>query len=188
MSKVGDYWAIVSVNLVRRTADAAAFNNWYDKLHVPEFVASTGFSHGWRISHIPHSGQRGNDPQEYSAIYDVDRIEDFVAALDASPSAGHSWGEWEGRVSDWTRFFFQVLYHQPLKGRARGKAWVLIRSELDRDVIAQATDVPGLVPQGAHPRGRSALRRISDMAAALRPSRESARQTRIRLSGSVRGR
>ena len=58
---------------------------------------------------MPHAATIGDPGQEYAAIYAIDSVEPFRTALDASPTAGHSWGEWEGRVSHWSRLFYELL-------------------------------------------------------------------------------
>lgn len=132
-----NFWAIVSVNLVNRAVDENEFNEWYDRLHVPEFVACDGFSYGWRIGHTENDAQRGEDTQEFSAIYAIDQIDHFTEALDASPTAGHSWMEWDGRISDWTRLYYMLLFKLDLRPGDLGKTWVLVQSTLKDNASAE---------------------------------------------------
>lgn len=126
------YWAIVKVNLVDRVHDETEFNAWYDEHHVPEFVDQDGFHRGWRVQTIPHDATRGDPGQEFAAVYEIDSIDAFRHALDVSPTAGHSWGEWEGRVSDWSRLFYRVVAVHERDG-GRGSYWVVMRADFAGD-------------------------------------------------------
>ena len=97
------FWGIVKVDLLDPARDRAEFNEWYDTLHVPEFVEQPGFRHGWRTETIDHPSALGPRDTEFAAIYEVESVPAFKDALDASPSAGHSWGVWEGRLANWSR-------------------------------------------------------------------------------------
>ena len=124
----GMFWAIVKVNLVDPKSDTDEFNRWYDELHVPEFVGQEGFHRGWRVQVEPDPSQIGDPAQEFAAVYEIDTVASFKKALDLSPTAGHSWGDWEGRVSDWSRRFYRILARHEADGN-KGRYWAIIRTD-----------------------------------------------------------
>lgn len=120
-------WAVVRISLVDTERDAAEFNEWYDELHVPEFVSQPGFVRAWRTEKVEHEHALGDVDEQYAATYEVDSVPSFEAALDASPTAGHSWLAWEGRVEKWKRTFFRVIGGLERDG-AKGSYWAIIRA------------------------------------------------------------
>jgi hypothetical protein len=126
MSRLQPFWAVVRISLVDTERDAAEFNTWYDDVHVPEFVEQPGIDHAWRTEKVEHEHQLGEVDEQYAAIYQLDAVTSFQSALDASPTAGHSWFAWEGRVEKWRRTFFRVLTRFERDGD-RGPYWATIR-------------------------------------------------------------
>src|SRR4051794_31297822 len=126
MSRPQPSWAVVRISLVDTDRDAAEFNRWYDGIHVPEFVEMPGIDHAWRTEKVEHEHQLGDVDEQYAAIYQLDSIASFQAALNASPTAGHSWFDWEDRVEKWKRTFFRVI--TTLEGDGgKGAYWATIR-------------------------------------------------------------
>jgi hypothetical protein len=126
MGRIQPFWAVVRISLIDTVRDEAEFNGWYDEVHVPEFVEQPGIDHAWRIEKIEHGHELGETDEQYAAIYQLDSIASFQAALDASPTAGHSWFAWEGRVENWKRTFFRVLTAFE-HDNGKGKYWATIR-------------------------------------------------------------
>jgi hypothetical protein len=124
--RMPEHWAVVRIGLVDTDRDAEEFNRWYNEIHVPEFIAQPGIDHGWRTEKIEHEHELGNVEEQYAAIYRLDSIASFEAALDASPTAGHSWFDWEGRVGNWKRTFFELI-HAVERDDAPGRYWATIR-------------------------------------------------------------
>ena len=57
------FWTVVKANLSDSRLDAE-FNEWYNRVHVPNFVAMPGFTRAWRIRRLMHDEQRGDPGQE----------------------------------------------------------------------------------------------------------------------------
>jgi hypothetical protein len=125
------FWGIVKVDLVDPARDRAEFDEWYDTLHVPEFVEQPGFRHGWRTETIDHPSALGPRDTEFAAIYEVESVAAFKDALDASPSAGHSWGVWEGRLANWSRTFYRMLDADDRDPAAKGTCFTSIRLDFE---------------------------------------------------------
>jgi hypothetical protein len=117
---------VVRISLIEKERDAAEFNRWYDEIHVPEFVEQPGIDHAWRTEKIEHEHQLGEIDEDYAAIYQLDAVASFEAALDSSPTAGHSWFDWQDRVEKWRRTFFRVLTRFERDGE-QGSYWATIR-------------------------------------------------------------
>jgi hypothetical protein len=126
MAPTQQFWAVVRISLVDTERDTAEFNRWYDDIHVPEFVDQPGIDHGWRNEKIEHEHQLGEVDEQYAAIYQLDSVAAFQAALDASPTAGHSWMAWEGRVEKWRRTFFRLLTAFE-RDAGKGGYWATVR-------------------------------------------------------------
>src|SRR5581483_1327254 len=124
--RVPVYWAVVRIALVDSGRDAEEFNRWYNDIHVPEFLEQPGIDHGWRTEKVAHEHDLGTVDEQYAAIYRLDSIASFEAALDASPTAGHSWMAWEGRVDGWRRTFFEVIRTFE-RDQAAGRYWAIVR-------------------------------------------------------------
>jgi hypothetical protein len=120
------YWAVVRIGLVDTDRDAKEFNRWYNEIHVPEFLEQAGIDHGWRTERVEHEHELGHLDERYAAVYRIDSIMSFEAALDASPTAGHSWMDWEGRVTNWRRTFFEVI-RTVERDDAAGRYWAIVR-------------------------------------------------------------
>ncbi len=120
-------WSVVRVSLVDTDRDSAAFNPWYDNVHVPEFLSQPGISHAWRTEKIESEHELGDLDEQYAAIYELDTIASFEAALDESPTAGHSWFDWEGRVEKWKRTFFRIRAAWEQNGGS-GSHWAVVRA------------------------------------------------------------
>jgi|SRR5579862_5199107 len=130
--RMPQFWAVVRISLVDHDRDEAEFNRWYDGVHVPEFVAQPGISHGWRTAKVEHEHELGDIDEQFAAVYELDTIPSFEAALDASPTAGHSWFAWEGRVEKWKRTFFRVrATHE--NDPDRGEFWAIVRANYAGD-------------------------------------------------------
>jgi hypothetical protein len=103
------YWTVVKANLSDGRLDAE-FNDWYNRVHVPNFVAMPGFTRAWRVRRLMHSEQRGDPGQEFLAIYETETIDAFLAALHKTElKSGHSWEGWERHLTDWQRSYHRVL-------------------------------------------------------------------------------
>ncbi|MEQ8349154.1 MAG: DUF4286 family protein [Sneathiellaceae bacterium] len=102
------FWAVIKCNLVDpETADA--FNAWYNASHAPRYIRQPAFRRGWRLERLDHAAQRGDPGQRYQAIYEVDAVADFNAALDRDHAESHPWEDWETRIRDWQRTYYRLL-------------------------------------------------------------------------------
>ncbi len=123
------YWTIVKANLLDRRLDGQ-FNDWYNTVHVPAFVARPGFSRAWRIRRLAHSEQRGDPGQEFLAVYETESIDAFLAALRKTEAeSGHSWEGWERHLSDWQRSYHRVLavWHDDETDDTPGPYWAIVK-------------------------------------------------------------
>ena len=68
-----------------------------------------GFRHGWRLERLDHPSQHGDPGQRYQAIYEVDAVADFDAALDRGHAESHPWEDREMRICDWQRTYHRLL-------------------------------------------------------------------------------
>lgn len=102
------FWAVIKCNL-RDPSEAKKFNAWYNEQHAPRYVAQPGFRRGWRLERLDREGQRGDPGQRYLAIYEIDAVADFNAALDRDLAESHPWEEWEDKVADWQRTYYRTL-------------------------------------------------------------------------------
>lgn len=127
------FWAVIRCNL-RDPSLADAFNRWYNLQHAPRYIAQPGFRRGWRLERLERPGQRGDPGQRYLAVYDIDAVAAFNAALDRDLAEGHPWEEWETRVKDWQRTYYRLLLSfgdaLPVSGD-RGRFWTIVRVDLD---------------------------------------------------------
>jgi hypothetical protein len=128
------YWTVVKANLSDGRLDAE-FNEWYNRVHVPNFVAMPGFTRAWRIRRLMHSAQRGDPGQEFLAIYETETIEAFLAALHKTEAeSGHSWEGWERHLTDWQRSYHRVLKSWRDDESApdpAGRYWSIVRVDYD---------------------------------------------------------
>ncbi len=124
------YWTVVKANL-RERGLVGEFNEWYNTVHMPAFVRRDGFTRGWRIRRIEHPEQRGTPGQEFLAIYEVESIEAFVAALRKTEAeSGHGWEGWERHLTDWQRSYHRVIaawHDAPHVADATGRYWAAVK-------------------------------------------------------------
>jgi hypothetical protein len=106
------FWSVVKANIapagVHREQE---FNDWYNREHVPEWVAKPGFLRAWRLRALEHPRQEGAHRHAYYAIYELRSIDCFNDAIAASKGA--PWGSWQRYVGehlvDWERTYYRVL-------------------------------------------------------------------------------
>jgi uncharacterized protein DUF4286 len=102
------YWCMVKVDFAE-PAREAEFNEWYDKVHVPELLALPGFNKAWRMKVAPDSRSLGEPGQTYIAVYDIDS----PAAFDQR-TGRPSWdGKWGAYIRNWARTFYEVSPFPP---------------------------------------------------------------------------
>jgi hypothetical protein len=90
------FWAVIKCNLCDQSA-AQEFNESYNRHHAPRYIAHPSFRHGGRLERFDQTGQPGDPGQRYLAIYEIDSVGAFNAALDRDLAASHQWEEWETR-------------------------------------------------------------------------------------------
>jgi len=131
------YWTVVKANLSDRRLDGE-FNDWYNNVHVPNFLAMAGFTRAWRIRRLMHPEQRGDPGQEFLAIYETETIDVFLAALHKTEvESGHSWEGWERHLTDWQRSYHRVLSawrDEANDDDSVGRHWSIVRV----DYLSQA--------------------------------------------------
>lgn len=131
------FWAVIKANL-RDPATEERFNDWYNHVHVPEYVSYPGFRRGWRIERLQRRMMGGGEPrpnmldQKFMAIYEVDHIESFNNALKRTEERGHHpWEEWVPHVTDWQRTYYRVLHSHGDRLKADidvvGRYWAIVR-------------------------------------------------------------
>ena len=92
------FFTVVRANVATNGRhQATEFVRWWADEHQREFLAYDGFRRAWLLEHVEHPHAFGVPGPRYAAVYDVDRIEDFDAAL----AAGPPWGRWQRFVDDW---------------------------------------------------------------------------------------
>ena len=65
------YWCMVKVDFAE-PAREAEFNEWYDRVHLPELLALPGFHKAWRLKVAPDSRALGGPGQTYIAVYEIE--------------------------------------------------------------------------------------------------------------------
>jgi hypothetical protein len=137
VSADGGYWAVIKANVAGSGSEReAALNEWWSTEHVPEYVALDGFRHGWRVRSLEASGQIGKSYHRYYAVYAVDAVSDFNAALDMGTKShpGRPWGPWQEYVDeyviDWERTYYRILHREGPDGAAGGY-WAIVRANVD---------------------------------------------------------
>ena len=129
------YWSIVKANVSSGGAEhEEALNEWWND-HAGEYVARDGFSQGWRMRGAEHGGGIGSPPHRYHAVYEVDEIATFAAALrdgtDSHP--GRPWGPWQEYVDeyvmDWERTYYRVV-HRHVVDEDPGRFWACVKANL----------------------------------------------------------
>lgn len=79
----------------------AAWNDWYDKVHLPEILACPGFRCGRRYA----TSGTGGDRRHYLALYDIEGPH----VLDSPEfKARRGWGPFVGKVT------FETLFYSPI--------------------------------------------------------------------------
>lgn len=135
------YWAVIKASL-RDPAIEPRFNDWYNRVHVPEYVGYPGFRRGWRIERIERRNMSADAPrpdvrdQKFMAIYEVDHIDSFNDALRRTQERGlHAWEEWSQHIVDWQRTYYRVLHSEGDRLKADrdvvGRYWTIARASLD---------------------------------------------------------
>ena len=155
------YWTVVKANLRERRL-VGEFNDWYNTVHMPAFVRMDDFTRGWRIRRIEHPEQRGTPGQEFLAIYEVESIEAFVAALRKTEAeSGHGWERWERHLTDWQRSYHRVIaawHDAPHVADATGRYWAAVKV----DFVPQAASARTAPPSaGRWPWTKTARRPLS---------------------------
>lgn len=93
----GEYLLIVEAR-VEPTVEAA-WNEWYNDVHVPEILACPGFRESARYVHVEEGGP------VYVAVYEIDGPQ----ALETPEFArGRGWGPFAGKVRHQTRVFRRI--------------------------------------------------------------------------------
>ncbi len=114
-SVAGRFWTIVRVDFEGRDPQKEIqFNNWYDKVHVPEVCSFLNFRRAWRLEAIPHDHQLGPMGQKYWAIYETEDI-DYLPKVRGGKIPWD--GIWSRYIKNWSITFYQLLY-QDLSGSA----------------------------------------------------------------------
>ena len=102
------FWAVIKCNL-RDPGAVGEFNAWYNGQHAPRYIVQPGFRRGWRLERFDQAGQRGQPGQRFLAIYEVDSVAAFNAALERDLAVSHPWEQWETRIQDWQRTYYRNL-------------------------------------------------------------------------------
>jgi hypothetical protein len=127
------FWAVIKCNL-RDPGAVGEFNAWYNGQHAPRYIVQPGFRRGWRLERFDQAGQRGQPGQRFLAIYEVDSVAAFNAALERDLAESHPWEQWETRIRDWQRTYYRNLLTyggvQPERGD-KGRFWTIVRVDFD---------------------------------------------------------
>jgi hypothetical protein len=104
------FWSVVKANITPEGRGVEAkFSEWWSEEHVPEYVARPGFSSGRLLTQANDAAPGGEGEHEYLAVYVVDTVATFNAAL----SAGPPWGAWQADIDrylcDWERTYYRHL-------------------------------------------------------------------------------
>lgn len=106
------------------------FVRWWAEEHQREYVAEPGFRRCWLLRRLDHPGAVGARPQRYSAVYEVDGVDEFNRVLDAAPP----WGPWQRYVDTWL-LNWERTYRTLLSTRARdgaqGAHWAIVTADVD---------------------------------------------------------
>jgi hypothetical protein len=133
------FWAVIRCNL-RDPGAAAEFNRWYDGRHLPRYVRQPGFRRGWRLEKLDHPAERGDPGQRYLAIYEMESVAAFNAALERDHLHGHPWEGWESRITDWQRTYYRELLSfgaSAPAGAGLGRFWTIVRVDFAGSDLAQ---------------------------------------------------
>jgi hypothetical protein len=119
---------------VRDASAVLEFNEWYNGQHAPRYIAQAGFRRGWRLERFDQAGQRGELGQRFVAIYEIDSIAAFNAALERDLAESHPWEKWKARIKDWQRTYYRNILSfgeaQPERGD-KGRFWTIVRVDLE---------------------------------------------------------
>jgi hypothetical protein len=126
------FWSVIKCNLLD-TAAADEFNEWYNNEHAPRYIAQPGFRRGWRLERYDQPGQRGEAGQRFVAVYETESIGAFNAALERDFAQSHPWERWEGKVKDWQRTYYRMIFSFG-DGRSapfdEQRFWTIVRIDL----------------------------------------------------------
>jgi len=130
-------FSIVRANVAAGAAeDAQEFLRWWADEHQPEYVAMDGFRRAWLLERVDHPHAHGEQGQAFTAVYEVDAIDDFHRALDAGPP----WGPWQRYVDewlvDWTRTYRAKTTEQAKDERA-GAHWAVVAADFELETAAE---------------------------------------------------
>lgn len=106
-------WSVVKASIAPAgRGREEEFNDWYNREHVPEWVAKPGFGRGWRLRALQdHPAQRKPHEHGYYAVYELESVSAFNNALTAAQGA--PWGSWQEYVGthlvDWERTYYRQL-------------------------------------------------------------------------------
>lgn len=127
-------WSIVKASIAPAGADREEeFNDWYNRQHVPEWVAKPGFIRAWRLRALQgHPAQLKLHEHGYYAAYELQSVAAFNDALAASHGA--PWGEWQEYVGthliDWERTYYHVLAAiAPEEGQVDAPCWAIVKTD-----------------------------------------------------------
>lgn len=108
-------WTIVKTDFDGSDEQEQEFNDWYDRVHLPELVSHEGFQGGWRLRMEPDEGDLGERGQRYWAVYRVQSAEHFLAARAERAARGlEPWdGLWKESLRNTEFVFYELLHHEP---------------------------------------------------------------------------
>lgn len=127
------FWSVVKANISSAGRHRESeFNDWYNCVHVPEWVAKPGFMRAWRLRALERPGQEGVHRHAYYAIYELASIGAFNEAI--TQSQGAPWGSWQQYVGDhlldWERTYYRVLWAiAPEHTDARH--WAIVKTDFE---------------------------------------------------------
>jgi hypothetical protein len=101
------YWSVVKYDL-SDPQYTAAFNRWYNEIHVPEVLERSGFERAWRTQEARDLPGAGSPEQEYWAIYEIDTPERFRKAAGDRGKRSESDQEFAAAMVNWGRVFYSI--------------------------------------------------------------------------------
>lgn len=93
-------WLMAVTGTVDPAVDRAAFDDWYDNVHLPEIAACPGIRRGTRYE-APHSAE---GPPAFLTLYELEGPEAVDSELFRSR---RGWGPFTGQVTFTTRLVQQ---------------------------------------------------------------------------------
>lgn len=103
----GSYWCLVKIDFTDPIREAA-FNDWYNNVHLPELLALPGFLNGWRLQVTDEGPAVGEPGQTYIAVYEIEHPSVFEQEHFKRKPAWD--GLWEPYIKNWSRTFYKVLW------------------------------------------------------------------------------